>query len=85
MQQQNNQGQQASKRPIGRTTPLWSVNAMAVASGFLIGATAGLHLAKPFFDDGQPIPGAGFTAFAIIISLIPVFTLMWLHKIEKAN
>ena len=80
MQQQTRRKPQPLRKLLGRLPAMWYVDAMGIIAGLLLGATAGLHLAKPFFDRGETVPGVVYTAFSIGIALAPVVTFALIHR-----
>ena len=71
MQQQTRRKPQPLRKLLGWLPAMWYVDIMGIIAGLLLGATAGLYLAKPFFDRGQTVPGVAYTAFSIGIALVP--------------
>ena len=80
MQQQTSRKPQPFKKPMGWLPAMWYVDIMGIIAGLLLGATAGLYLAKPFFDRGEIIPGIVYTAFSIGIALAPVITVVLINR-----
>ena len=84
MQKQTHRSTKLLKTVLTWIPALWSIEAIGIYTGIVIGAIAEVELAvKPFLETGKIIPAIIWTVFSIGITFIPVAAVIRLHYIIK--
>ena len=77
------QGKTALATCTGWIPALWSVEAIVIAGGLVLGALVFALLAKPAFDNHQDSVGYLFVAMAVLCPLIPSVGAAHIHEVHR--
>ena len=87
MENQGSTGEnQGDKKPTSLTAwvpALWSIEAIVIAGGVVLGALVFGMMAKPAFDDKQAAVGYLFVVMAVLCPLIPGLAAAHIHGVYR--
>ena len=85
-EKQNGNKEPGRKRGWPSLIPaLWSIEAIVIAGGLIIGALTGMLLAKPAFNADLKGQGVAYAATAVVSALIPIIGVIHIHGFPRVN